>query len=84
MKQKETKGDKTEAFVTDLKSMNKTRVGKTLKEKNNKARPYRQVAIKSGEFVTFGGVHCRFYFAQVLFGYCCFCFWLFFCLFVFL
>ena len=48
-----------EAFVIDLKSTNKTRTGKKMPSKdhqNKKAKPNRQTLIRSGDYITFGGM----------------------------
>lgn len=47
------------AYVVDLKSTNKTRIGKEIPSKDNqnkKLKPNRQSIVKSGEYVTFGGI----------------------------
>ena len=53
-----------EAFVTDLKSTNKTRIGKQIPSKNNqnkKIKANRQSLLRSGDYLTFGDVHFIFY-----------------------
>ena len=49
------------AYITDLKSTNKTRHGKILpaqadNQRNKAIKPMRQILIKSGDYITFGGI----------------------------
>ncbi len=53
-----------EAFIIDLKSTNKTRIGHQLpteSHKNKSIKPNRECIIRSGDYVTFGDVHFIFY-----------------------